>query len=106
MQLSVTLSIVGLIVEFVAGLILLKSIFITDEEIKLLAELPIEESRSHMSARNSGVQLNVAVIDSAKLSEYRDRYIQARKTERGRGRLGFGMLVVGFLLQLAGQILA
>jgi hypothetical protein len=99
------LSILGLVLDLVAGLILLPNIFITDREIRLLAQLPIEESTSHMTGADSRKTLPVAVTDVTKLREYRDRYIEARKEERKKGKLGLGVLIIGFFLQIVGQIL-
>ena len=100
------LSILGLIFDLIAGLILLPKIFITDREIELLAQLPIEESTTHMTGAGSRTTLPVAVTDVEKLKEYRDRYIEARRGERKHSRLGLLAFVIGFLLQLVGQVFA
>jgi hypothetical protein len=105
MIVGAVLSILGLVLDLVAGLILLPNIFITDQEIELLAHLPIEESTSHLTGADSNETLSVTVTDVTKLREYRDRFIEARKDERKKGKLGFGVLIIGFFLQIVGQIL-
>ena len=105
MMCSIVLSILGLGLEFIAGMILLRSIFITDEEIELLAQLPIAESGTKLTEPGSRVSLPAALINPTKLKEYRDTYIEARKKERNHGRRGLLLLAVGFALQLVGQIL-
>jgi hypothetical protein len=78
--LSAVFSILGLICDAIAGLVLLPKIFITDQELDLLAELPIEPSTSHMTGEVSRATLPVAVTDVTKMNEYRKGYIEARKT--------------------------
>jgi len=102
--LSAILSILGLICDAVASSILLPRIFITDDELRLLAELPLEPSTSHMTGELSGKTLPVAVTDVASLSKYRSRYIDARKNERRNGRYGLGLLVAGSILQVVGIV--
>jgi len=104
--LGAILSILGLICDAVAGLVLLPKIFITDEELNLLAGLPIEPSTTHMTGKVTCATLSVAVTDVTKLNEYQGRYIEARKEERRNGRIGLGFLVAGSFLQASGVILA
>jgi len=104
--LGAILSILGLICDAIAGLVLLPKIFVTEGELDLLAELPIEQSTSHMTGAVTHVTLPVAVTDVIKLNEYRRRYIDARKEERKNGRIGLGFLVAGSVLQVLGVILA
>ena len=104
--LSASLSVLGLIFDAVAGLILLPKIFITDKELDLLAELPLEPSTSHMTGEITGAILPVAVTDVGKINEYRKRYIKARKEERRNGRIGLGFLVAGSFLQAVGVLFA
>ena len=104
--LSAVFSILGLICDAIAGLILLPKIFITDQELNLLAELPIEPSTSHGTGEFSRVTLAVAVTDVTRINEYRKKYIEARKQERRNGRVGLGFLVAGSFLQVLRVILA
>ena len=104
--LGAILSILGLICDAVAGLVLLPKIFITDEELDLLAGLPIEPSTTHLTGEVTRATLPVAVTDVTKLNEYRERYIEARKEERRDGRIGLWFLVAGSFLQASGVILA
>jgi len=104
--LSAILSILGLLCDAVAGLILLPRIFITDQELLLLAELPLEPSTSHMTGEVTRKTLPVAVTDVVKINDYRERYIEARQEERKNGRIGLGFLVAGSFLQAAGVIIA
>jgi len=103
---SALLSVIGLVLVAVAGFVLLPSIFITDAELVALGELPLEESTSHMTGASSGRTLPVAVTDVAKLVAYRDRYIQARKEERRKGRMGLCLLGSGSALQIVGVVLS
>lgn len=103
--LSAIFSILGLICDAIAGLVLLPKIFITDQELDLLAELPIEPSTSHMTGEVSRATLPVAVTDVGKINEYRKRYIEARREERRNGKIGLGFLVAGSFLQVLGVIL-
>lgn len=97
-------SVLGLIFVLVAGLILLPRIFVTDEELALLSELPIEESTTHMTGANSHLNLPVAVTDVGKLLTYRERFIEARKEERKKGTIGLYILVMGSGFQVLGVI--
>lgn len=103
---GVGLSVLGLICVLIAGLVVLPKIFITDEELKLLAELPLEPSTSHMTGEITRATLPVAVTDVVKLNQYREQYIQARKEERNKGKIGLWFLVIGTTLQVAGVIVA
>ena len=103
--LSTILSILGLICDLIAGVVLLPKIFITDEELDLLAELPIEPSTSHTRGETTRVILPVAVTDVTKLNEYRENYIAARKEEKRKGGIGLWFLVAGSFLQFLGVIL-
>ena len=103
--LSAVFSILGLICDAIAGLVLLPKIFITDRELDLLAELPIEPSTSHMTGKVSRATLPVAVTDVTKINEYRKGYIEARKEERRSGKIGLWFLVAGSFLQVLGIIL-
>ena len=103
--LGVVLSVLGLVCDGIAGLILLPRIFVTDEELNLLAELPIEQSTSHMTGAVTRATLPVAVTDVKRLIEYRKRYIEARQQEKRNGRFGLAFLVAGSFLQVVGVIL-
>lgn len=89
----------------VAGLILLPKIFITDKELELFAEIPIEESTTNMSSAITNQTLAVAVTDPVKIKNYKERYIAARKEERQKGKKGLIYLVIGSLFQTVGLIL-
>ena len=99
-------TVLGVILVLIAGLILLPKIFITDGELDLLTEIPIEQSTSHMTGAVSGATLPVAVTDVSKLLEYRESYINARKEEREKGKRGLYCLVTGTIFQVFGAILA
>lgn len=89
----------------VAGLILLPKIFITDKELELFAELPIEESTTNLSSAVTKETLAVALTNPAKIKEYKKRYIASRKEERQKGKKGLIFLVIGSLFQTIGLIL-
>lgn len=97
--------ILGLIAVLVAGIIWLPKIFVTDEELKLLGELPVELSTSNLTGEISRETLPAVVIDGEKLNEYRRRYMDARKEEREKGKNGLCLLVIGFAFQVLGVIL-
>jgi len=99
------LSILGLACDAIAGLVLLPRIFVTDKELNFLAELPIEQSTTHMTGAISQANMPVAVTDVEKLNDYRKQYIGARKEERKNGQIGLWLLVVGAVLQVAGVLL-
>jgi hypothetical protein len=103
---SAVASILGLILVVVAGVVLLRNIFITDEELNRLAELPIEQSTTNMTGAITHANLPVAVTDVVKLLDYRKSYIEARKIERKNGRIGLWLLVIGSLLQIVGVTLS
>jgi len=105
LALGIAVSVLGLILVLVAGLILLPRIFVKDEELDLLSELPIEPSTSNMTGVVSRQNLPVAVTDVGKLLAYRERFIEARKEERKKGKQGLYMLVAGSVLQVLGVIL-
>lgn len=89
----------------IAGLILLPKIFISDKELELFAEIPIEESTTNLSSAITNQILSVAVTDPAKIRDYKERYITARKEERRKGKKGLIYLVIGSLFQTIGLIL-
>ena len=105
LELGIVASVLGLALVLVAGLILLPRIFVTDEELALLSELPIEQSTTNLTGAESRQNLPVAVTDVGKLLAYRKRFIEARKEERNKGKIGLYMLVAGFGLQVLGIIL-
>jgi len=104
--LSVIFSVLGLVLVGIAGIVVLPKIFITDEELKLLSDLPLEPSTTNMTGKITRANLPVAVTDVTKLGEYREKYIQARKDERRKGKFGLWCLVIGSFFQVLGVILA
>lgn len=99
-----TLIIVGLFLDLIAAYILLKNVFITDGEIKQLSDLPIEESTSHMTGRESGDTKPIALTDVKELADYKDRFIKERNIEKKRGQTALRILIFGFILQIVGQL--
>jgi len=92
----------GLVCQFAAPVltlvgtaILLRSLFITDEEIAKLADLPIREARIFRGADS------LAAMNPDALGEYKSLYIEKRKRERRRGRTALWCFIVGFASQLA-----
>jgi len=80
--LGLSLSGVGLIIVAYSGYILLQNLFVSDDELNMLSELPIEPSYSGFTGTSSGKNLPAAITDPDKLNKYRDRYITERKKER------------------------
>ena len=105
LAIGISASVLGLVLVMIAGLIVLPKIFITDEELDLLSELPIEQSTTHMTGAESFKNLPIAVTDVSKLLEYRKRFIDARKEERKKGRIGLYTLVAGSFCQVVGVII-
>lgn len=105
MVMGIASSIVGLILVLVAGLILLPKIFVTDRELDELSELPLEQSTTHMTGAESHQSLRVAVTDVQKVQAYRERFMEARKEERSKGKLGLYLLVSGSGLQALSVVL-
>ena len=104
-KVSASLSILGLFCVLSAGLVLLPKIFVPDEELNFLDELPIEPSTSHMTSE-AGENLSVVVADVAKLDKYRKSYIGARKEEKRKEKIGLGLFVLGFIFQAFGVALS
>jgi len=103
--LGIIISSIGIILVMIAGLFLLPKIFISNEELEMLAELPFEESTTNTKGIQSQKILPIAVTDAKKIEEYKERYINARKEEREKGKLGLYFLVLGSMMQAAGLIL-
>jgi hypothetical protein len=104
--LGMILSVLGLVLVLAAGIVLLRYIFIPEEELTRLAALPLEASTGHTTGAQSRRRLSIAVTDIAQLNEYRDQFIAARRVERQIGRWGFGLLIAGSLLQIFGVIVS
>lgn len=102
--LGLVLSGTGLVLVAISGYILLKNLFVSDEELNMLSKLPIEPSNSGMTGMTSGKNLPAAVTDPDKLKEYRTLYIKERETERKNGRKGLWLLIFGTALQVIGLI--
>jgi hypothetical protein len=103
-MLGMIMSVLGLVLELAAGFVLLRYIFVEEQELTRLAELPLAPAGSHMAGAASQEPLSVALIDVAQLQAYRDEFIAARRVERYRGRWGFGLLIAGSFLQIIGVI--
>jgi len=95
------LQIAGLALTLWGSVILLRGLFITDEEIKDLTDLPIFPSKS--SHTNDGPL--ATVTDPKKLEDYKDLYLHLRKEERKKGRIALWLFIAGFALQLGGLVL-
>jgi len=93
------LSFLGLFLVSISGFLLLPKIFIHDDELNMLSDLPIEPSTSNMTGKITRKNLPVAVTDVDKIIEYRSKYINSRKKERKRGKTGFLFLACGSSLQ-------
>lgn len=95
------LQIAGLALTVWGSWILLRGLFITDEEIEDLITLPI--SASTTSFERTGP---LATTDPKRLKNYRDLFLSNRKEERRKGRCALRLFIVGFLLQLVGLSLS
>lgn len=102
--LATILLIVGLTCATVAGLFLLPKILVTQEELDLLANIPVEPSTTHMTGEESGVTRNVALTDIVSLKRYRSAYLEARREELRKGILGLRLIVAAFVLQVIGTL--
>lgn len=101
---GVILSIIGLACAAIGGLVLLPKILITQEELDLLASIPVEPSTSHMTGEVSGENRNVALTDISSLEEYRKVHLEARRQEQTKGIQGLRFIVGAFLLQVLGSL--
>lgn len=93
---------VGLFITLLGSWLLLKGLFITDEEIKALTDLPISASGSSFTSDGP----LATVPDLKKLEDYKDLYLDLHKAERRKGRIALWFFIVGFALQVVGIILA
>jgi len=94
------LQMAGLALTLWGSVILLRGLFITDEEIKDLTDLPISPSTSSFETDGP-----LAVTDHKKLKNYKDLFLRKRKTERKKGRTALRLFIAGFALQLGGLVL-
>lgn len=83
----------------VGSIILVKNLFISNDEISELSKLPVAKSTTNLTTKDSLEPKPVAVLDPDALNKYRESFISYRKKERCRGRLGLIFIIVGFLLQ-------
>jgi len=95
------LQIVGLLLTVIGSWILLRGLFITDEEIEDLTTLPISPSKS--SFEKTGP---LATTDPERLKNYRDLFLNKRKEERRKGRFALWLFIGGFALQAVGLFFA
>ena len=102
---AVWLSGVGLILGLAAAVVLLRSLFITDEEIARLSELPLGESGTHLTLKDDRAPRPVALVIADAAEEYTASFIASRRGERTRGRQALALLVAAFAFQLAGLVL-
>lgn len=102
--LGAILLIAGLFYAAIAGLILLPKILVTQEELDLLANIPVEPSTTHMTGALSGETRNVALTDIISLKTYKSAYLDARREERVKGKRGLRFIVYAFLLQVIGTL--
>lgn len=103
-MISATLNFLGLIASIFASYLLSKNLFISDNEIKQLSELPIEKSSTNLST-GDGISKPVALIPPVALDEYRKSIIQRRIGDRTEGKKGFAILIAGFGLQVVALFL-
>jgi len=97
---SLVLQAVGLASTLIGSALLLRSLFISDEEIRKLSELPIRASRRFVG------EVELVGFAEGDLESYRRLYIKKRKQERKNGRIALALLILGFLLQLSGVLSA
>jgi hypothetical protein len=95
------LQIAGLVLTVWGSWILLRGLFITDEEIEDLITLPI--SASTASFESTGP---LATTDPERLKNYRSLFLSKRKEERKKGRCALRLFIVGFALQAVGLLFA
>ena len=94
------LQMAGLALTLWGSVILLRGLFITDEEIKQLSDLPISVSNASFAEG-----LPLASVNRKKLTDYKDLFLHKRKTERKKGRTALWLFIAGFALQLGGLVL-
>lgn len=90
---------VGLSFNTIGTYILIKPLFLTDEEINQLSELPIEETTSNMTTK-SGINSPVlAVPDFSSVKNFKSLVIKERKHARQKGINGLKCIIAGFIIQ-------
>ena len=107
---ALILVVTGLGLGVWGSVILVRHLFITDEEIEELSRLPVEEANTHISTKpdNKGkqIQMAIALTDPQAIKSYRDRFIENRRSERSNCIRGLWFLVGGFVLQGLGALLS
>lgn len=96
------LQIAGLALTVWGSGILLRGLFITDEEIEDLTTLPISASTASHERDSHGKDSSLATTDPERLKNYRDLFLSKRKEERRKGRCALRLFIVGFILQAVG----
>ena len=99
---SLVIQAVGLGLTLIGSCVLLRSLFISDEEIDKLSMLPIQTSRTF----GHGASGPFVFSDPGDLHRFRDLYIRKRREERYNGRIALWLLILGFTFQLTGVLLA
>jgi hypothetical protein len=96
---ALLLQMLGLSLTLVGSVILLRSLFVTDDEIDKLSALPIHPSSHYGHGGHC-----FAALDPEKLNSYKDLYVKNRREDRRKGRCALRLFVVGFILQLVGSV--
>lgn len=93
----------GLGAEILGAFKLVKTIFISDDEIKKLNDLPIYETTTVFSIKEGG-HMNAVAIRKDDLEEFKKDLIEQAISERDAGRLGFAFLIIGLGFQIIGVL--
>lgn len=92
-------TLLGLEFSIWRSVILVKHLFITNEEIDELSKLPLEPASGNLTGRVSGKNVAILGSDIEQIEQYREHFIQHRKMERTNGKRGLCLLLFGFVLQ-------
>lgn len=98
---SAGLTCLGLSLEISGALLLAFGIFRSEEKIWRLSEVPIRRHEIHFQS----VADPTPVIHESEIETYKNLLIHNYLNERKFGRLGFGILAFGLMLQFLGYVL-
>ncbi|MFA6554077.1 MAG: hypothetical protein WCS89_01065 [Candidatus Paceibacterota bacterium] len=93
------INLLGLVLNVLGSIILVKYLFISDKEIEDISEIPIEPSTTHFTSATSRKTLSGALTDVEKINRYRGDFIRRRRDERTNGKRGIYLVIVGFIIQ-------
>ena len=101
---NVILTVAGLGAQLRGAFLLSRHLFVSDEEINRLVNIPIEESTSNLSGATSNLPKAAAVLDVPKFREFRDVHVRDRRNQKRIGRHALKLIMMGAVLQAIGAV--